>query len=215
MALHLHADNPPTCDSCQTRGNDGLHYMCMALTCWPLQALAEARTLVGCWHSEAMTTEVFRSTSPPPRTLAKSSNVRGCVGPGRRNINYTSTFTFSFTFTFTLTFTFTITSTICLKFTSTFTETLGPRQLHDSKLHSCLHSGDQRPGIEGRHKAHIPRGHCPRQARCGVTCHSLASPSASPVQGTALHAEKPTVWLVGGFIVGASCVLCHFGPGCT
>ena len=22
---------------------------------------------------------------------------------------------------------------------------------------------------------------------------------------------KPTVWLVGGFVVGASCVLCHFG----
>ena len=28
-------------------------------------------------------------------------------------------------------------------------------------------------------------------------------------------AEKPTVSLVGGFIVGASCVLCHFGSGCT
>ena len=36
--LHLHADNR-------------LHYMCMPLTCWSLQALADARTLVGCRHS--------------------------------------------------------------------------------------------------------------------------------------------------------------------
>ena len=28
---------------------------------------------------------------------------------------------------------------------------------------------------------------------------------------TYLHMLKPTVWLVGGFVVSASCVLCHFG----
>ena len=79
------------------RGNDRLHYMCMPLTCWPLQALAEARTLAGgrrdtgpykclrwlerLWGAGtllAMTTKVFRFACPPPRTLAKSSNLRGC-----------------------------------------------------------------------------------------------------------------------------------------
>ena len=38
----------------------------------------------------------------------------------------------------------------------------------------------------------------------------------STVQGTALHVRRnQTVWLVGGFNVGASCVLCHFGSGYT
>ena len=44
-----------------------------------------------------------------------------------------------------------------------------------------------------------------------VSCHCLASLSASPrARHSTVRSEKPTVSLVGGFIVGASCVWCHF-----
>ena len=72
-----------------------------------------------CWRWP----EVFRSTCPPPRTVAKKgSNVRGCVGPAEdTSLKYT--FTFTFTFTFTITFTFTFTSSITFTSTITFTFT--------------------------------------------------------------------------------------------
>ena len=115
-----------------------LHCMCIPFTCWPLQALAEARTLaegrrvIGpckcvrklerLWGAGTLLEMTRGFSLPMPATAyacQKGSNVRGCVGPAE-DTSLKNIFTFTFTFTFTITFTsaITFTSTITFTFTS-------------------------------------------------------------------------------------------------
>ena len=126
------------------------------ITCWPLQALAEARTLAGgrliIGPSKRLRKLERLWGAGTPLAMTKARTCAVVSAPAEdTSFKYTFTFTFSFTFAFTPTFT----STFIFTFIVTFTELMAPVIFITRNLFHARTLATSSPGIKGR-------GHSPQ-----------------------------------------------------
>ena len=154
------------------------------ITCLPLQALAEAWTLVGCRHPAwEETSFTVSSTCTCTRTY---------------------TFLFHWHYIYIAIFIYiSIYSYICL---------YNSNHRHSFLVRIFAASG---LGIIGRHRAHILWEHCLGCTPAADNKLTIFPSHIHRARQSTARMFKFTVWLVGVFVVGASCVLCHLAQGCT